>query len=242
MSLGFIILRHVNSKLSDLYWKECYTCIRKFYTNPILIVDDSSNREFLNENIFLKDCTVIYDTEYKGRAELLPYYYFHKLKPFDTAVLLHDSIFIQTPVVFDLAEKEQIKFLWSFSHAWDDELFPTIDALLATSSRVNELHALYHRKQEWIGCFGCMSVVRWKYLDTLTTSLSLFSILMSTVLRREHRHGLERALALFIQLDEKHVNTFFGPIHSYIPWGTTFQDYLCGDYSSYPLVKVWTGR
>ena len=53
MSLGFIIIRHVNSKISDYYWKECYTCIRKFYDNPIVIIDDSSNKEFLNENIFL---------------------------------------------------------------------------------------------------------------------------------------------------------------------------------------------
>ena len=59
MSLGFIIIRHVNNKITDYYWKECYTCIRKFYDNPILIIDDSSNKEFLNENIFLKNCTAL---------------------------------------------------------------------------------------------------------------------------------------------------------------------------------------
>ena len=56
MSLGFIIIRHVNSKISDYYWKECYTCIRKFYDNPIVIIDDSSNKEFfvtsMLENVF----------------------------------------------------------------------------------------------------------------------------------------------------------------------------------------------
>ena len=30
---GFIIIRHINSSLTNEYWKECYTCIRKFYPN-----------------------------------------------------------------------------------------------------------------------------------------------------------------------------------------------------------------
>ena len=29
---GFIIVRHVNSKQTDYYWKECYTCICLWYT------------------------------------------------------------------------------------------------------------------------------------------------------------------------------------------------------------------
>ena len=100
MSFGFVISRHVNNKLSNFYWKECYTCIRKFYDNPILIVDDSSNKEFLTENIVLTNCTVIYDTANKGAGELLPYYYFHKLKPFETAVIIHDNVFLQAKIDF----------------------------------------------------------------------------------------------------------------------------------------------
>lgn len=33
MVFGFIIIRHVNSELSNTYWKEAYTGIRKYYTN-----------------------------------------------------------------------------------------------------------------------------------------------------------------------------------------------------------------
>ena len=43
-SLGFIILRHVNSELTNKYWVNCYNCIRRHYPeNKILIIDDNSN-------------------------------------------------------------------------------------------------------------------------------------------------------------------------------------------------------
>jgi hypothetical protein len=121
MSLtGFIIVRHVNSKITDYYWKECYSCIRKWYTDPILIIDDSSNKEWLTENIQIDNCQTIYDTENKGCGELLGYYYFHKLKPFDSAVIIHDSVFIQRKVDFCL--NENMRFLWTFIGQWDHEL------------------------------------------------------------------------------------------------------------------------
>ena len=60
---------------------------------------------------------------------------------------------------------------------------------------------------------------------------------------RDHRSALERVFALLVHKEvEAHgkVDTFFGDIHSYIRWGTTFTDYLQGLPN--PVVKVWTGR
>ena len=40
----FIIVRHVNSELTNKYWKESYNCIRKFYPEiKVVIIDDSTN-------------------------------------------------------------------------------------------------------------------------------------------------------------------------------------------------------
>ena len=36
-NFGFILLRHVNSEKTNLYWQESYRCIRKFYSNKIII-------------------------------------------------------------------------------------------------------------------------------------------------------------------------------------------------------------
>lgn len=243
MTLGFIIIRHVSNKLTDYYWKECYSCIRKFYDNPIVIVDDSSNREYLTENIVLQNCTVIYDRDHKGAAELLPYYYFHKLKPFDTAVIIHDGVFIQSKIEFELGAEEGFRFLWSFVHYWDDEIFEHIRSLVTSLSNHEELLDLYSRKSEWVGGFGVMSVIRWDYLKRVNERHRMFEGLLPRIKSRMSRHALERCFSLVMCGNEVTVKDgLFGNIHAYIKWNTTFHEYLDGKLSKYPIVKVWTGR
>lgn len=39
--LSFIILRHVGNEYQNLFWNECYDCMRKFYKHEkIYIIDD----------------------------------------------------------------------------------------------------------------------------------------------------------------------------------------------------------
>jgi hypothetical protein len=242
MSFGFIIIRHVSSEITNQYWKECYQSIRKFYNEPILIVDDSSNRQFLVEDIPLQNCTVIYDTEHKGSAELLPYYYFHKLKPFDVAVILHDSCFLQAKLDFTLGTEENVRFFWTFSHEFDDEIFPIINSLLQNIPFYDQHIDHYWRKQDWIGSFGAMSVLRWSFLDRIHSDLDLFRTLLPHIYGRNRRSALERVLPLLMQQYEKQIVVYFGDIHTYIPWGSTFQQYLDGEFSFLPLVRIWTGR
>ena len=78
-NLVFIIIRHVNSESSNLYWKHSYSSIRQFYpTTSIIIIDDNSPFKKFG-SINLSNCEII-NSEYPQRGELLPYYYFHKLK------------------------------------------------------------------------------------------------------------------------------------------------------------------
>jgi hypothetical protein len=111
---GFIILRHVNSFSSNCYWKESYNCIRRLYpTTQIVIIDDNSDPSHINnDDIELNNCIII-NSEYPGRGELLPYYYYHKYKWFDKAIIIHDSAFLQKYIDFDKIE-DKIKFLWHF--------------------------------------------------------------------------------------------------------------------------------
>ena len=99
--IGFIILRHVSNPETDKYWNFCYDCIRKYYPeNLILIIDDNSNYEYITDRPLYKTATI--NSEYHGRGELLPYYYFLHNKLFDTAVLLHDSAFINKYIDFNV--------------------------------------------------------------------------------------------------------------------------------------------
>ena len=244
MTLGFVVIRHVCSKQTDLYWKESYRCIRKWYPEaPILIIDDSSNREFLVEDIVLTNCTVIYDTRHKGAAELLPYYYFHLLHPFDTAVILHDSAFLQEHLNFELDDGEPCRKLWTFHHGFDQELSDITYQACIRLPGYHEYARLFHVPEEWSGCFGAMAIVRWDFLDSINQQENLFANWLPFVRSREVRYGIERAFALVLTKYYPDIRTMFGSIYDYCTWGLTFNDYLTNpDVSKRPLVKVWSSR
>ena len=142
--LGFIILRHVNNVLTNKYWIRCYKCIRNFYLdNPILIIDDNSDYSFVsncnsdndinmrgiichdtflpfqeqlhNTTIKLHNTTII-NSEFKKRGELLPYYYYLRHQFCKTAVILHDSVFLNQKMDFTVND---YKMIWDFEHNWD---------------------------------------------------------------------------------------------------------------------------
>jgi hypothetical protein len=247
MVLGFIIIRNVRNKITDLYWKECYTCIRKWYTeNPILIIDDSSDLNYLKENIITENCTTIHDTTNKGVAELLPYYYFHKLRPFDTAVVIHDSVFIQSKVKFELKDGENIRYLWTFDHKFNSDVSHHITKLLTvTPGAKNLIDTFKNQEDKWFGCFGVMSVIRLSFLDQLQEKYNIFPLLLSHVTFRDMRSALERVFALFVYgIMQEKPDVMFGDICAYIQWGLHFNDYLKPDfpYHMFPMVKVWSGR
>lgn len=248
MSFGFVVSRHVNNKQSDLYWKECYTCIRRFYGDaPILIIDDSSNKEFLNENMVLSNCTVIYDTKNKGAGELLPYYYFHLLRPFDTAIIIHDNVFLQSQIDFTT---DSARFLWTFTKAYDHDIVHHIKGLCGSLLESAELLSLFEQKDRWTGCYGVMSVIKWEFLDRIDKRHNFFNAMLKQAWHRDLRSGLERAFALVVYYNTAMnvtVNvtmntTLFGDIHKYMKWGTTFTEYLTQDHKKYPIVKVWASR
>jgi hypothetical protein len=241
MTRGFIILRHVMNELTNQYWKECYQGIRTFYDDPIIIIDDSSKKEFLTD-IPLENCTVIYDTEHKGAAELLPYYYFHQLKPFDEAIILHDSVFLQHPVDFSLRADEPVRFLWSIPHYWDDEIFSLINKLLESSPEHLDLVVFYHQKLRWRGGFGVMSVMKWEFIDLLHRTHCVFDVMLPKINERDDRSALERVLPLLSQYHYPECMFQMGDIFHYMKFGLTYHQSRAPEYRRYPLLKVWSGR
>jgi len=235
---GFVIVRHVNSQVTDSFWKECYTCIRKCYTDPILIIDDNSSKEFLNDHTQLENCTVIFDTTYKGCGELLGYYYFHTLKPFESAVILHDSVFIKKRVDFSL-QAENMRFLWTFDRRWDGSLEGYYDELCADMPVYKQCVETYHARA-FRGCFGIMSIIKWEFLDMLVKD-GLFLALPQIKGRRDARSALERIIGFMAFRLDPTIRAQYGEIHSYMRWGTTFSEYLLQGVDR-DIVKVWTGR
>jgi len=231
-TIGFIILRHVNNSNTNQYWIHCYNCIRKFYPeNSILIIDDNSNYTYItNYNLYK---TTIINSEYKGRGELLPYYYYLNNKLFDTAVILHDSVFINKYINFKV---NYYKIIWDFNiHTWD-QIEDETEMIKLFNNK--ELLDFYNDKNKWEGCFGGMSIITHEYLKLVNNKYNI-SLLLNKVLTRFNRCSFERVIGVLLQKDLKQ-STLLGHIHKYCSWGANFENKHTLNHL--PIIKIWTGR
>jgi hypothetical protein len=230
-TIGFIILRHVNSEKSNLYWQLCYDSIRNFYPeNEIIIIDDNSNYNYITSKNLYK--VKVIQSKYHGRGELLPYYYYLSNKLFDTAFIIHDSVFIQKPIDLHV-DKYQIT--WDFTHGADQIEDETKMIKLFNDAG---LLTFYQNISLWVGCFGGMTTITHDFLMQVNNKYNL-SLLLNVILTRNDRMCFERVLACLLQFEAPQ-NTRFGNIHNYIPWETRYEDRHL--YTHLPLLKVWTGR
>jgi len=232
INTGFIILRHVNDLRTNNYWNHCYNCIRKYYPEiQILIIDDNSNYDYISEQQSLYKTHII-KSEYPGRGELLPYYYYLHNKLFDTAVIIHDSVFVNKYIDLNV---NKYKLLWEFEHEWDQIEDETNMIKLFNDS---ELLEFYKNKDLWKGCFGGMSIITYDYLKYMNSKYDI-SKLLNCVLTRYNRISFERVIGCLLQKNKKR-ETLLGHIDYYVKWGITFEEK--DDYTHLQLIKVWTGR
>ena len=232
-SLGFILLRHVNSEESNQYWKVAYQSIRHYYTNPIVIIDDHST-DFLTD-MPMKN-TIVVQSEYPGRGELLPYYYYAKHKWFDQAVILHDSVFLRQKIDFHVPTYQ---FLWEFIEP--EDYVPTKEKKCIRALKNHEKLLDLYESGQWKGCFGGMTAIRHSFLKEIDKQYDL-SRLLPLVKKRKDRMSLERVLACMFQLKEPAVS-FFGNIfhHGTKSFRYSYQDYL-KKKPNLPILKIWVGR
>ena len=258
MTFGFILSRHVNSELTNRYWNTCVSHLNAIYPNTsIIIIDDNSTPLFLKTAEEYKNITIV-ESEYLGRGELLPYYYFYKNKYFDNAIIIHDSVFFQCKLAFNKLEKSQIKVLplWHFDYLKNENNTNTtkLAHVLKHNSKIleligNNLMVLgLNRQNTWSGCFGVQSYINHQFLSFLQDKYQLFNLLQ-VVNNRQDRCCLERLFAIIFYIEYPLLTQFkslLGPINKYCKWGITYDEY-CEYMKKYgksriPIVKVWTGR
>jgi hypothetical protein len=233
---GFIIIRNVINDESNLYWQECYICIRKLYNYDIIIIDDNSDKKYLNSNLILRNCKIL-SSKYKKRGEILGYYYLYKYKLFEKALIIHDSVFMQKKICF---EKYDNISMWSFKdHTWDDDKI--ILKIIKKFKNTNIVN-LYETKA-WVGCFGIMAIVNYDFLVRINAKYNFFDIIMNNILNRDDRMALERVFGCILFIENKNTSALFGDIHDYCEWGITYEDYKNNNIDlELPIIKIWTGR
>jgi hypothetical protein len=257
-SFGFIITRHVNSERSNKYWNRCISTIRLYYPkHKIILIDDNSNYDFVVKNC--DDTNVEYiQSEFPGRGELLPFYYYFHNKWFDKAVIIHDSMFFHTRVPFGAINLPVIP-LWNFIS--DDENINNsiritnglnnksiVQQLLNNSKNNNNNQVkLLTRKVNWNGCFGIMCVITHDCLNHLQSTFNYLN-LVHYIKTKQDRCCLERIFACMIHSQYSHLKAFpslFGNIFNYLRFGYSYEEYI-NDVKNRnihrPIIKVWSGR
>ena len=230
--IGFILTRCVKNDTHAKLWIECYNHIRQFYPeNHIMIIDDNSVQELITTKELYK-CEIV-NSEFPGRGEFLPYYYFHKLRPFEKAIIIHDGVFIKEFIDFD--KVQDVMFLWDFTHDWDNTSLET--SIIQRIDSTGKLLDLYNQKHIWPGCYGGMSILTWDFLDTIFKYLVNLGPCIKT---RNDRMAFERLFAC-ICAPETSVSAMFGDIHEwgrFISW-SEYEEYT-GKFQ--PIVKVQSSR
>tara|TARA_X000001036_G_scaffold440135_1_gene494814 strand:- start:1486 stop:2472 length:987 start_codon:yes stop_codon:yes gene_type:complete len=194
-------------------------------------------------------------SEYKGRGEILGYYYFYKLHPTDKAFIIHDSVFINEILKYNV--HNPCEFIWSFNsnicidNGRCKDSLKSVDLhkmlLYLGKNQEDGYNKLlkYYKSKRWHGCYGIMSIVDWTLLDKINIKYDFFNVILKIVLTRYDRQCLERIYGLIICYELRDINVLYGNIRNYCKWGKTFQlDMLSKDtlIDKLPITKVWTGR
>ena len=250
---GFILTRHVNSEQTNKYWNQSVKLIRTFYPlRKIIVIDDNSNQDLVKADFAYKNITII-QSEYPGRGEFLPYFYYLKYKWFPNAVIIHDSLFIHKKIAFETFNMPVIP-LWH--HSYDKE---NLDNLLRLSSVLNNNQILTKKitnnfnilglnSDAFNLCFGAQAYIKLGFLEHLQHKYNI-SKMVNVIHNRPDRCSFERILGLlFCQEYPKMLKicSLFGDIFThYCAFSYNYRQYkedLKKGRVIPPFVKVWTGR
>lgn len=248
-------LKHINGNVKKLYlhWRS-YGC--KEGRNMPGTMDNGDIMDTPVKSIWeeLPNLTYV-KSEFKGRGEILGYYYFHKIRPTTKAIILHDSIFINQLIRYN--NHNPCEFLWQFPQQTcidngsgkdrinSNDIMSLLQPLDSFSPNDDNSLQEYFKTGDWHGCFGIMSVIDWSFLDSLDNKYNFFDVLLASITTRYKRQCLERIFGIVVCHELKVINVLYGNIRTYCTWGVTFQlDMLSKDTVRHrlPITKVWTGR
>jgi len=251
-SFGFIITRYVNSEKTNFYWNHSIKLLRTFYPyKKIVIIDDNSNQNYLKAEFEYKNVEII-QSEFPGRGELLPYYYYIKNKFFENAIIIHDSVFFHKRINFEKLNGMDVLPLWEFES--DKENITNTTRILQNlknkyllDSKISNNFSLDLLKEKWYGCFGVQTYINHNFLLKIEEKYKITN-LISSILCRLDRCCLERIFGcIFSNEKSKRIKTtsLFGNIYKHQNWGYTFDEYkndLKKGTIKKRIVKVWSGR
>jgi len=256
-NFGFIITRHINSEITNKYWNHSIKLLRNLYPlKKIVIIDDNSKQEFVKSDFDYKNIEIV-KSEFHGRGELLPYYYFLKNKYFENAVIIHDSVFFHKRIPFELLQNVEVLPIWHFNPDTED-----LTNRLQITSNLRNYNHIYDKLKvnnnllgmsdftnsgKWYGCFGVQSYINHNFLVKINNKYKIENLL-KVIKTRADRCCLERIMGCIFFTESKDLYkriSLLGDIFKYQKWGISFEQYINNfkkGVNEKNVMKVWTGR
>ena len=153
---------------------------KKLTPKQLRLSSSKSKQEFVKAEYEYQNVEIV-NSEFPQRGELLPYYYFHKNRYFNNAVIIHDSVFFHKRIAFEKLERMGIKVIpmWHFDVAKEENI-PNSIRLSSTLKNNAKIMQNLNDKQTrydllgmsgntnlWNGCFGVQSFINYNFLDFL---------------------------------------------------------------------------
>jgi hypothetical protein len=245
----FFLLRHVNNEITNEYWQESCEKINQYYPEcQIFIIDDHSKPEYIIQSKPLNNITVIQCELPPGKGELLPYYYFHKLKSqneiqYEYAIIIHDSLFLNSKLFTNENMPSTVMFFWHTKRHGADNKVKELDLLRKLKNNSDVIN-LYINKSKWNVCFGVMSVIKYDFLDHINSKYDFFNILIPLINTKDDRMRLERIYGVICMAEDIRLaenKSYLGDICHHVNWGYSWSDYK-KENNTNKLIKVFTGR
>lgn len=200
----FIIPSYCKTYAHTILLRTCVDRIRKYHDNQIYIINDFSSEDLDHAVEGYSDVTVLL-SQAKGVGEILPYMHFKSLD-FERAVIMHDSMFLETAL-------EGVDDIWTMRHLWhftnhrlqwhtikepvsdyntqhgivthDDLILHRINNDIKNSSFKEWLLHIYLAKQSWSGSFGCQSIMTKSFLNHLEEKTNIIDTLSKYTAKRD---------------------------------------------------------
>jgi hypothetical protein len=222
VNFGFLIPTHISTQESLDTFRRCIDSLDRFHPDipKILFYDpvmsyDISTLDFVKNN---KSITTVKTRYCQGELNVYKHYYENKY--FDMAVILHDSFELKKTLT-NLDDIKDINYIWYFTNHrvhWHTITEDQTEYNIKNSIKTHDdliLHIaqksfdnssdfykyfidIYHRKNEWIGCYGSISILRHDFLLKLEEKTKIFKLLPHMVEKR-NRITLESIITIAFQ-------------------------------------------
>jgi hypothetical protein len=187
---------------------------------------------------------------------MLAYYYFYQMKIADTAIILHDSFWIQEPIpgleAFRKNPHFRVRYLLHFSIGHHDLHQETV--LLKTLQNAEGILHQYHQfPLQKYGCQGIQSVISHRFITEMQEKHRVFDLLPH-ILSRYHRMSMERVFAAICNymcpelFDSSRVSVYGDFFENYVEkYEYTEYDFFLANREiihsqKRPFIKIFSGR